>query len=78
MEDVKLSTSLSSSTTFTQFNRYCQDSQKKNILQTKTTLLIKINIPLATLVKLVMMSHSSRSYLVSQHLCEIEHNLTPN
>lgn len=73
MEDAKLSTSLSSSTTFTPFNRYYQDSQKKNILQTKTTLLIKTNIPLASLVKLVMMSHVSRSYLVSKHLCEAEH-----
>lgn len=68
-----LRTSLSSSTTFTPSNRYYQDYQKKNIPQTKPTLLIKINTALASLVKLVMMSHVSRSYLVSKHLCEAEH-----
>lgn len=76
MEDAKLSTSISSCTTFSPFNRYYQDSQKKNILQTKTTLLIKINITLASLVKLVMLSHVSRSYLVSKDLCEAEHRST--
>lgn len=73
MEDAMLRTSLSSSTTFTPSNRYYQDYQKKNIPQTKSTLLIKINTALASLVKLVMMSHVSRSYLVSKHLCEAEH-----
>lgn len=70
MEDAKFSTSLSSSTPF---NRYYQDSQKKNNLQTKLILLTKINIPLASLVKLAMVSHVSRSYLVSKHLCEAQH-----
>lgn len=73
MEDAMLRTSLSSSTTFTPSKRYYQDYQKKNIPQTKPTLLIKINTALASLVKLVMMSHVSRSYLVSKHLCEAEH-----
>lgn len=73
MEDAMLRTSLSSSTTFTPSNRYYQDYQKKNIPQTKPTLLIKINTVLASLVKLVMMSHVSRSYLVSKHLCEAKH-----
>lgn len=50
-----------------------QDSQKENYLQTKNILLTKINIPLTSLVKLVMMSHVSRSYLASKHLCEAEH-----